>query len=172
MAEITGIIKRSIKNISAPGITGATDTRDGLTMVADGMSPHGTVTKNTMIVIGRLPEPKYTLLSIITNITDRFINSGITINTVIKQFTDITISINHPTMYFLIGHRSTIRDGRSPSRPEAGGKLNKSVRRYIISSETVLGSGFRVQRLQQMISVITLIKIWKTRRAILSKMSL
>jgi hypothetical protein len=84
MAEITGIIKRSIKNISAPGIKGATDTRDGLTMVADGMSPHGTVTKNTMIVIGRLTEPKYTLLSIITNITNRFINSGITINTVIK----------------------------------------------------------------------------------------
>ena len=35
-------------------------------------------------------------------------------------------------MYFLIGRRSTIRNGRSPSRPEAGDKLNKSVRRYIM----------------------------------------
>jgi hypothetical protein len=27
-------------------------------MVADGMSPRGTITKNTMIVIGRFTEPK------------------------------------------------------------------------------------------------------------------
>jgi hypothetical protein len=87
MAEITGIIKRSIKNISAPGITGATDTMDGLTMVADGMSPPGVITKNILIVIGLRTEPKDTLLSIVTNITDRFINTGIagiTIITVIK----------------------------------------------------------------------------------------
>ncbi|MEX1327547.1 MAG: hypothetical protein AB1Z29_12150 [Desulfobacterales bacterium] len=60
---------------------------DGLTMVANGMSPCGTVTEYTMIVIGRFTELNYTLLSIIANITDRFINSGITgskIITVIK----------------------------------------------------------------------------------------
>ena len=83
MAEKTGIVKRSIKNIFAPGITGATATTDGLTMVADGMGPHGTITKNTMIVIGRLTEPKDMLLSIITNITNGFINSGITGSTII-----------------------------------------------------------------------------------------
>ena len=84
MAEKTGIKKRSIKNISAPVNTGATDTVDGLTMVADGMSHPGIITEKILIVIGRRTEPKDTLLSIITNITDRFINSGITINTVIK----------------------------------------------------------------------------------------
>jgi hypothetical protein len=84
MAEITGIIKRSIKSISVPDNTGATDTMDGLTMVVDGMSPAGIITKNILIVIGRLTEPKDTLLSIVTNITDRFISTGMTIITVIK----------------------------------------------------------------------------------------
>jgi hypothetical protein len=84
MAEKTGIINRFIKNISALGLTGAADTRDGLTMVADGMSPGGTITKDAMIVTGRLTEPKDTFLRIITNITDRFINSSITIIIVIK----------------------------------------------------------------------------------------
>jgi hypothetical protein len=79
MAEINGIIKRPIKNISAPAITKATDTRDGLTMVADGISPHGTITKDTMIVIGRLTEPKDMLLGNITNIADRFISTGMAI---------------------------------------------------------------------------------------------
>ena len=83
MAEITGIIKRLIKNISAPGNKEATDTMDGLTMVADGMGPRDTTTKNTMIVIGRPIKPKDTLLSIIINITDRFISSGITVITII-----------------------------------------------------------------------------------------
>jgi hypothetical protein len=84
MAEITGIIKKSIKNISAPGITGAVDTMDGLTMVADGMSSPDVIIKNVFIVIGRLTEPKDTLLSIVTNITDRFIGIDTTIITVIK----------------------------------------------------------------------------------------
>jgi len=87
MAQKIGIINRSGTSISALNITGATDTRDGLTMVADGMSPPGVITKNIMIVIGRPTEPKDTLLSIVTNITDRFINTGITgitIITVIK----------------------------------------------------------------------------------------
>jgi hypothetical protein len=53
-------------------------------------------------------------------------------------------------MYFPIGRRSSTRDGRSPSRPEAGDKLNKSVRRYIIASKTVSGSAFRVQSLKLM----------------------
>jgi hypothetical protein len=83
MAEITGIIRRSIKNIYAPAITGAMETRDGLTMVADGISPHGTITKDTRIVIGRLKEPKDMLLSIITNIADQFIGTGMTIIAVI-----------------------------------------------------------------------------------------
>ena len=83
MAETTGIIKSSITNISAPGITGAMDTIDGFIMVADGMSPPDVITKNILIVIGRLTEPKDTLLSIITNITNRLINSGITGSTII-----------------------------------------------------------------------------------------
>ena len=84
MAEITGIIRRSIKNIYARAITGATQTRDGLTMVADGISPHGTITKDTIIVIGRLIAPKDMLLGIITNIADRSISTGMTIIAVIK----------------------------------------------------------------------------------------
>ncbi|MGD8295247.1 MAG: hypothetical protein PVH37_05490 [Desulfobacterales bacterium] len=48
-------------------------------MVADGISPHGTITKDTMIVIGRLTEPKDMLLGIITNIADRFISTGMAI---------------------------------------------------------------------------------------------
>jgi hypothetical protein len=79
MAEKTGLIRRSIKNIYAPAITGAMETRDGLTMVADGISPHGTITKDTMIVIGRLTEPKDMLLGNITNIADRFISTGMAI---------------------------------------------------------------------------------------------
>jgi hypothetical protein len=53
-------------------------------------------------------------------------------------------------MYFPTGRRSSNRDGPSPSRQKAGGKLNKSVRRYIITSETVPGSAFRVQGLNLM----------------------
>ena len=93
-----------------------------------------------MIVIWRLTEPKDTLLRTVTNITDRFIN---TIITAIKGITNITISINHPTMVFLSEHRSSNRDGPSPSRQKTGGKLNKSVRRYIIPKQS--GSRFGVQ---------------------------
>ena len=65
MAEITGIIKRSIKNISALNITETTETMEGLIMVADGMTTPGVITKIIMIVIGRLTEPKDTLLNTI-----------------------------------------------------------------------------------------------------------
>ena len=47
-------------------MTGATDTGNRLTIVADGMSTHGVITKNIMIVIRRPTEPKDTLLSTIT----------------------------------------------------------------------------------------------------------
>jgi hypothetical protein len=46
-------------------------------------------------------------------------------------------------MYLFIEGRSSNRDGPSPSRQKAGGKLNKSVRRYIILK--LSGSRFRVQ---------------------------
>jgi hypothetical protein len=140
MAEKTGIIIRSGISISALNMTGAPDTRNRLATTAGGMRTTGVITKNIMIVIWRLIEPEDTLLSTVTNIKDRFIN---TIITAMKGFTNITISINHPTMYFLSGRRSSNRDGPSPSRQKAGGKLNKSVRRYIIPKQS--GSRFGVQ---------------------------
>ena len=85
MAEKTGIIRKSIKDIYAPAITVAMETRDGLTMVVDGINPHGTIikdsiiTKDNIIVIGPLTEPKDMLLGNITNIADRFISTGMAI---------------------------------------------------------------------------------------------
>jgi hypothetical protein len=78
MAEKTGIIIRLETSISALNMTGATDTRNRLTLAAGGMSTPGVITKNIMIVIWRLTEPKDTLLRTVTNITDRFINTIIT----------------------------------------------------------------------------------------------
>jgi len=129
MAEKSGIINRSGTSISALNLTGATDTINRLIIAPEGMSTPGVITKNSMIVIRRPTEPKDTLLSTVKNITDRCIN---TIVAAIKWFTNITISINHSTMYFLLERRSSNRDGPSPSRLKAGGKLNKSARRYII----------------------------------------
>ena len=53
-------------------------------------------------------------------------------------------------MVFLLRRRYSGRDGPSASSQKAGGKLNKSVRRYIIHYGKVPGSGFNVQRLQSM----------------------
>ena len=87
MAEKTGIINRSGTSISALNLTGATDTINRLVIAPEGMRTPGVITKNSMIVIRRPTEPKDTLLSAVTNITDRFIITGIadiTIITAIK----------------------------------------------------------------------------------------
>jgi hypothetical protein len=145
IAQETGTINRTEISTSALNLTRATDIGNRLTIAAEAMSTHGVITKNIMLVIRRPTEPKDTPLSTIADITDRFTN---TILTAVRSFANITISVSHPTMYFLLGCRPSNRDGPSPSRPKTGGKLNKSVRRYIILK--LSGSGFKVQRLQPM----------------------
>ena len=78
MAQKIGIINRSGTSISALNMTGVTDIRNRLTIAAGGMSTPGVITKNIMIVIWRLTEPKDTLLSTVKNITVRFITTIVT----------------------------------------------------------------------------------------------
>jgi hypothetical protein len=127
-------------SISALNMTGATDTGNRLTITAEAMSTHGINTKTILFVIRRPTEPKDMLLSTVANITDRFMN---TIISALGLFANIIISISHPSMYFLLGRRPSNRDGPSPSGQKTGGKLNKSVRRYIIPR--LNGSRFGVQ---------------------------
>ena len=78
MAQKIGIINRSGTSISALNMTGVTDIMNRLTIAAGGMSTPGVITKNIMIVIWRLTEPKDTLLSTVKNITVRFITTIVT----------------------------------------------------------------------------------------------
>ena len=78
MSEKTGIKNRPGMSISALNMTGVTDIRNRLTIAAGGISTPGVITKNIMIVIWRLTEPKDTLLSTVKNITVRFITTIVT----------------------------------------------------------------------------------------------